>query len=102
MNNKRVSLSTRIFRTNFKRNSFIFVAILLTTFMIASSLSVAMSFLATLELQNLQRNGTAAHVQVMNISERAVTQLYEMDFVASVGVARRAADVDFFADKFDF
>lgn len=100
MGNKKISLSARIFRANFKRNSLIFVAILLTTFMIASSLSVAMSFLATLDLQNLQRNGTAAHVQVMNVSEHTITQLHEMDFVASVGVARRAVDVVFFADEF--
>jgi len=100
MNNKKASLSIRIFRANFKRNGIIFVAIFLTTFMIASSLSVAMSFLETLDLQDLQRSGTAAHVQVINISERAVTQLNNMDFVASVGLARRATDVVFFADEF--
>ncbi|MCL2203298.1 MAG: ABC transporter permease [Defluviitaleaceae bacterium] len=98
--NKKTSLSTRIFRANAKRNGLIFVAILLTTFMIASSLSVAMSFLATLALQNVQRNATAAHVHVMHVSERAVTQLQGMESVASVGLARRAADVVFFADEF--
>ncbi|MCL2499759.1 MAG: ABC transporter permease [Defluviitaleaceae bacterium] len=100
MKDKRTSLSFRIFRANIKRNALIFVAILLTTFMIASSLSVAMSFLATLDLQNVQRRGTASHVQMMNVSERAVAQLQDMDFIASVGVARRAADVVFFADEF--
>jgi putative ABC transport system permease protein len=93
-------LRRRIFTVNKKRNIIIATAIALTTLMIALSLSVAMSFLATLDLQNLQRRGTAAHVQVMNVSERAVTQLRDMGFVTSVGLAKRAADVVFFADEF--
>jgi putative ABC transport system permease protein len=100
MNTKRVSLSIRTFKANFKRNVLIFIAVLLTTFMIASSLSVAMSFLATLDLQNIQRNGTTAHVQIIDVSDCAVEQLRDMDFIASVGLAKRAADVVFFADEF--
>lgn len=98
MNNK--SLAIRIFKSNFKRNLLIFVAIFITTFMIASSLSVAMSFLDTLNLQNLQLSGTAGHARVVGISERAVSQLQDMHFVESVGLATRAADVVFFADAF--
>jgi putative ABC transport system permease protein len=83
-----------------KRNAFIFVAILLTTCMIASTLSVAESFLATLDLQNVQRNGTAGHVQIYNVSERAVTQLKNMENIASVGLVTHVADVVFEADHF--
>jgi len=94
------NLTARSFRANKKRNIFIFAAIFLTTFMLASVLSVGLSFTKTISLQNLRSNGFASHVKVMNIEKKDIEKLKNLDFISSVGVSVIAADVILDAESY--
>ena len=87
-------LAARSFKQNKKRNIFILIAIFLTTFMITAVLSIAMSFIATINLQDLQRNGSAAHARVMNVNHSAIETLRNHSSISSVGVSSWAAYIE--------
>jgi len=73
-------------RMNRKRNFFLFSAILLTTLMITSVLSIGLSFSQTMERQNLRLSGSTAQATVRGLSKDEVEQLHALPFIESIGM----------------
>ncbi|MDR0248718.1 MAG: ABC transporter permease [Oscillospiraceae bacterium] len=87
-------ITRRNLRGNSARNFFLFAAIMLTTFMIASVLSVYMSFNGTMERDAVRRAGTRAHLFVHGVTPPTAEYMKKLTYVEDVGVASIAAAVN--------
>ena len=79
-------LTNRSLKANPKRNVILVVAILLTTFMLTSVFSVAMSMLETARVQFIRMQGSESHVAFGFPTREQLDRLNELNYVRSYGV----------------
>lgn len=87
-------LVERSLTANKKRNFFLITAILLTTLMIASVLSVGLSYVRTMTAHNIRYFGTASHALIRNASTQSIERLKSAGFITSVALAYEIATVE--------
>ena len=94
-NNKKAiaKLTSRSLRNNKTRNRFVILAIVLTTLLITSVFSIGMSFLKSMENQQLKMMGTLAHGALTLPTDEQVKQLEQLDYVKKVGLGASVANV---------
>lgn len=86
-------LTSRSLRNNKTRNRFVILAIVLTTLLITSVFSIGMSFLKSMENQQLKMMGTLAHGALTLPTDEQVKQLEQLDYVKEVGLGASVANV---------
>lgn len=88
-------ISQRSYDSNKKRNLFIIVALILTTFMMTSVFSIGISYIETYKLQQIRYMGTTANIVITNPTENQIHKLKERtDIVSVIGVSQRLGSVD--------
>lgn len=87
------ALARRGLRSHRSQHAFVVAAIALTTFMIAAVLSVGMSVLETVRLQQTRLEGSVSHAAFGYPTEDQLARLRTLDYVESVGVGRYVATV---------
>jgi putative ABC transport system permease protein len=94
-NNKKViaKLTSRSLSNNKARNRFVILAIVLTTMLITSVFSIGMSYLKSMENQQLKMMGTLAHAALTRPTDEQVKQLEQLDYVKEVGLGASVAHV---------
>lgn len=92
-NNKKViaKLTSRSLQNNKTRNRFVILAIVLTTLLITSVFSIGMSFLKSIEHQQLKMMGTLGHAALTMPTDEQVKQLEQLDYVKEVGLGANVA-----------
>lgn len=92
-NNKRViaKLTNRSLQVNKTRNRFVILAIVLTTLLITSVFSIGMSYLKSMENQQLKMMGTLAHSALSHPTTEQIKQLKQLDYVKEVGLGANVA-----------
>ena len=78
-------LTDRTLRANRKRNSFIVVAIALTTLLIGFVFSIGMSLLESVKMEQIRFAGTLGHAAVGHPTDAQMEQLRKLDYVRLVG-----------------
>lgn len=79
-------LTRRTLQVNKKRNFFIVMAVMLTTFLLGSVFGMGMSILESMEMQRLRLVGTVAHGAVGFPTKAQLEKLRTLPYVRSVGV----------------
>jgi len=94
-NNKAVirTLTKQSLRANHARNQYLFAAIALTTFMLASVLSIGLSFNETMARQALRLSGGPAEAVVHDLTPQGLEALRALPLVKSAGAAYAAGSV---------
>jgi len=92
VDNKKIirKLTMRFLKAGRTRNVFVIAAIILTAFMIASVLSIGLSFNETMERDEIRRAGTKAHTQVMNVTDKSLDYIKSLGYVADAGLSYNA------------
>ena len=90
-NNKAIirKITNRALRSDKRRNFFIIAAIILTTFMTTSVLSVGMSFYETIMIAPLRSEGMRTHAGKTNASPNQIETMRSLDYVKRVGIGYR-------------
>lgn len=94
-NNKKAiaKLTSRSLRNNKTRNRFVILAIVLTTLLITSVFSIGMSFLKSVENQELKMMGTLGHAALTMPTDEQVKQLERLEYVKEIGLGANVAHV---------
>lgn len=79
-------LTGRITAVQRSRNKYIVIAIALTTMLIASVLSIGMSYQKSNEMQQIRLMGTTAHVAVTHPNPEQIKKLHTLSYVKTVGL----------------
>lgn len=92
-NNKKAiaKLTSRSLYHNKTRNRFVILAIILTTLLITSVFSIGMSFLKSIENQQLKIMGTTAHATLTFPTDEQIEQLEQLEYVKEVGLGANVA-----------
>ena len=81
-------LMTRSLKANKKRNFLMMSAIVLTTFMITTVLSVAMSMAESVQLQAIRLQGSKSHALFGFPTEEQLNKLQSLDYIESYGTGK--------------
>ncbi len=95
-NNNRIirDITHRCLRSDRRRNFFIITAIALTTFMIATVFSIALSLFSTFKQQQISLMGTVAHAAITKPTPAQLETLNTLDYITSIGTGNFVASVD--------
>ncbi len=95
-NNKPVirDITRRCLKADRRRNFFIVTAIALTTFMIATVFSIALSFNETVKQQQISLMGTIAHAAITKPSSEQLERLKALDYVTAIGTGNFVGSVE--------
>ena len=88
-NNKSIihRITKRTMNSDKRRNFFIITAIVLTTFMITSVLSVGISFHQTLMVTPLRMEGMKTHAGLLNVDKNQLEKIKSLDYVKHISIA---------------
>ncbi|WP_459129042.1 ABC transporter permease [Guggenheimella bovis] len=89
-----LGLAKKSIRANKKRNFFLIFAIILTTFLIASVLSLGASFLKSQSEQQFRFMGTKAHAVISQPKAEIIEKIKDVDFIDKVGTSITVGVVD--------
>ena len=84
-------ISKRSLTMDKKRNLFIVLAIGLTTYMIASIFGIGISYFESIQMQNKRMQGSIANMAFNQPTESQLKQVYNLDYVESVGLGAYVA-----------
>lgn len=84
-------ISKRSLAMDKKRNLFIVLAIGLTTYMIASIFGIGISYFESIQMQNKRMQGSIANMAFYQPTELQLKQVYQLDYVESVGLGSYVA-----------
>lgn len=87
-------LSKRSFLSNRRRNLFITLALVLTSFMITAIFNISFSYIETYQLQQNRLMGTTADVAITNPNDKQIAELSRSSLVDIVGILQRLGSVD--------
>lgn len=92
-NNRKViaKLTSRSLQNNKTRNRFAILAIVLTTLLITSVFSIGMSYLKSMENQQLKMMGTLGHAALTMPTDAQVKQLEQLDYIKEIGLGANVA-----------
>ncbi len=76
------------------RNTFLVLAVFLTTFMLATIISISISYMESLEAYRIRLEGTTAHIGLMNIDDGQIEKIKELDYVSSYATGYVVANVE--------
>lgn len=78
-------ISKRSLKFNKIRNTFAIIAIILTTFMLASVFSIGISFAKNYKVMQLRMQGSIATTMLPNPTEKQIEKIKELDIFKSIG-----------------
>lgn len=78
---------------NRKRNSFIVIAIALTTLLLSTLFSIGVSYLSSYKMQQTRLMGTVAHAAVVSPSHEDLKKLSSLDYIKLIGTGNSVATV---------
>jgi putative ABC transport system permease protein len=79
---------------NHGRNVFIALAVFLTTFMLATIISVSVSYMDSLETYRIRLEGTTAHIGLLDIGDEQVEKLKGLDYIADYSTGFTVAETN--------
>ncbi len=86
-------LIRRSLKSEQRRNFYVVMAIILTTFMLASVFSVAMSMAESMRIQRIRIGGSSAHVSFLHPTREQLDRLGTLDYVKTAGLSSYTASV---------
>lgn len=87
-------LAKRSYNANKKRNLFVVLALMLTTFMITSIFSLGFSYFETLKKQQIRYMGTTADAAITNITKTQEEELNSSGLISIMGISQRLGNID--------
>lgn len=79
-------LAVKIQRADKKRNSFLILAIVFTSFMMASVFSLGIGYQETLKMQKIRFEGSTSHMAIMSPSTEQLEILKNLTYIKDVGL----------------
>lgn len=86
-------LTIRSLQQNRFRNRFVWLAIVLTAFLVTSVFSIGMSYVKTIDRQQLKMMGTNSHAALTLPREDQIDKLRKLDYVDEAGLSASVAHV---------
>lgn len=92
-NNKKTinKITKQILQAEKKRNFFIIVAIVLTTFMIASVFSIGLSYYASIDMQEKRLQGSISQMAFFSPTEEQLKKICSLEYIKAIGVGTEIA-----------